>query len=75
VSTSPVAFPYPSPIATAVRAIKEANEDIAEVAQNVAEGLAEDVVKLSMAETAVKANAQVVRAAAEMQDEVIDILV
>lgn len=78
VSTSPIAFPYPSPIATAVRAIKEANEDIAEVAQNVAEngaeGLAEDVMKLSMAETAVKANAAVVRAAAEMQDEVIDIL-
>ena len=78
VSTSPVAFPYPSPIATAVQAIKEANKDIAEVAQNVAEngaeGLAEDVVKLSMAETAVKANAAVVETAAEMLDEVIDIL-
>jgi hypothetical protein len=77
-SSSPVGFPYPSPIVTSVRAIKEASESIAEVAQNVAEngaeGLADDIVKLTMAETAIKANVAVARTAAEMEDEVLDIL-
>ena len=75
---SPVDFPYPSPIATALRAIQEANRTIADVAQNVAEngaeGLVEDVVTLTQAELAGKANAEVVRTAAELEDEVIDIL-
>lgn len=75
---SPVSFPYPSPIATSLRAIQEAGRTIADVAQNVAEngaeGLVEDVVTLRQAEIAVKANAEVIRTAAELEDEVIDIL-
>ena len=75
---SPVDFPYPSPIATALRAIQEANKTIADVAQNVAEngavGLVEDVVTLTQAEHAAKANAAVIRTAAELEDEVLDIL-
>ena len=75
---SPIDFPFPSPIASALRAIQEANKSVAEVAQDVAEngsqGLAENVVTLIQAETAVKANAEVIRTVNEIEDEVLDIL-
>lgn len=75
---SPVDYPLPSPIASALKAIHDANRSVAEVAQDVAErggeGLAENVVKLTTAEIAAKAAAEVLRTAAEIEDETLDIL-
>jgi hypothetical protein len=74
---SPIDSP-PPPMTSAVKAIQQAHRMVAEVARDVAEhgteGLAENVVKLTTAEIAAKAAAEVVRTAAELDDELIDIL-
>jgi hypothetical protein len=76
--TSFVSGVPPAPLQTALRAIMEANRTVAAVAQDLAENgvenLAENVVTLTTAEIAAKANAIVARTAAELDREVIDIL-
>ena len=75
---SPLDMPLPSPIASALKAIQDANRTVAEVARDVAlrgaDGLAENVVKMTTAEIAAKAAAEVLRTAAELEDETLDIL-
>lgn len=76
--TSPISGVPPAPLQTALRAINEANRTVAQVAQDIAEhgaeNLAENVVTLTTAEIAAKANAIVSRTAQELEREVIDIL-
>ena len=77
-SIAPVNFPLPSPIASALKTIRDANETVAKVAQDVAEhgaeGFAENAVALTTAEISAKAAIAVLRTAAELEQETLDIL-
>lgn len=67
----------PSTISNAVEGLKKAQNQLAETAQNVAEGevSAEDVVSLSLAATSFKANAAVIRTDNEVQKSLLDVVV
>ena len=70
-------FPLPSPIVTALREMEKPNQDVAEVAQDVAENgvenLAENMTELKLAERVFRANAAMVRVADDMESKLLDI--
>ncbi len=69
--------PLPSPIVTALQRLDKASRDVAEVAQDVAEGgvesLAENATELKLDKAVFRANASVVPIASEMQSTLLDI--